>query len=96
MEKPLRTAAAEWKSKYCGRNPVLFVDAVKIDRLATLLACSQGLLVIPSPGREQALLRRERKARAWVTKSKGGTSIRSFVLRTYTVGGLGVKKVHID
>ena len=28
-------------------------------------------------------------------KGKGGQSHRSFVLRTYIVGGMGVKKLHI-
>ena len=29
-------------------------------------------------------------------KGRGGKNIRSFVLRTYIVGRMGVKKLHID
>ena len=29
-------------------------------------------------------------------KSMGSKNIGAFVLRTYTVGGMGVKKLHID
>ena len=30
------------------------------------------------------------------SKSKGGNSIRSFVVRTYIVGGVRVRELHID
>ena len=36
------------------------------------------------------------KVRAARGKGGGGKSIRSFVLRTYIVGRMGVKKLHID
>ena len=88
---------------------MLLADAVKYDRSASVLACKQGLLMIHSHGREQALLKWGRKSRARVArkgvargrsgKSPGWPEARwpeSFVLRVHIVGCMEVKKLHID
>ena len=61
-------------------------------------------MVICSHGREWALLRSGRKTRAGVARARmaRGRAAREraerepFVLRTYVVGRIGVKKLHTD
>ena len=78
------------------RNLVLLANVVKNYRSASLLVCKQGIFVICSQGTEQALLRWGRMAREGVVITQGDKSSSSFVLRTYIVGGMAVKKLYID
>ena len=72
------------------RNLVLLAGALKNYRSASVLACKQGLSVVRSNTSQQACHGGEKG------KSRDGKSPRSFVLRIYIVGRVGVKKLHID
>ena len=94
--------AVTWKLSF-------FADSVKNYRSASLLACRQSLLVLSSNGRAKARVARAwvastQMARGqvprypspmWQERSTSQES-KSFVLRTYIVDGMGVKKLHID
>ena len=82
------------------RNPVLLIDSVKNYRTASLLVCKQSLLVLITNGKAKTRVAKAgwpeqggwrpggQESPLW-QESQGRES---FVLRTYIVGKMGVKK----
>ena len=79
---------------------VLVANAVKNYRSASLIACKQSLFMPSSNRKAKARIARDLLAKGPLcgkrAKRVKKQRSKSFVLRTNVVGGVGVKKLHID